>query len=529
MDGGAGVALQADGKIVLAGTMSGFDQSGDYHSRFALARLNPNGSLDPSFDVDGKQTTDFNPDSISNATAVAIQRDGKIVVAGSVRVGADGWDSGLARYDADGSLDRSFAGDGTLTTGLGGSTCAVALQPDGKIVLAGQAGLARYLADGSRDPSFTDDGTLARLVGSVHTVAIRADGKIVVAGPSALARYLPDGSLDRSFGYDGSVPTGSLGARAAALQADGRIVVAGTIFVDDDFPDNEFALARYTADGALDTAFGSGGIQTTRFDAGWWQDDSATAVALSPSGKIIAAGTSTPVDWVWDGSTILLARYTANGSLDPAFGTRITNHGVYNSAADLALQGDGKIVLAGSGSDPGDATNNALVARYEGDPSVANAAPTARFAFGCSGLVCSLDASGSSDPDGTIAGYRWDFGDGTSASGPSVRKVFAQYATYSARLTVSDNAGATGERVETLRLLRLTARVSVVRGSPMIELSWNGSAGTAYSVYRDNTRISTVSSSAFTDTPPKSASRTYGYAVCQASGLYCTATETVHY
>ena len=98
-----------------------------------------------------------------------------------------------------------------------------------------------------------------------------------------------------------------------------------------------------------------------------------------------------------------------------------------------------------------------LSARYQGDAPAANVAPTARYAFSCSGLTCYLDARTSSDPDGPVAGYRWDFSDGTSATGSYVRKVFAQWGTYSATLTVTDGSGATGTQARTLTLLRLTA------------------------------------------------------------------------
>ena len=208
-------------------------------------------------------------------------------------------------------------------------------------------------------------------------MAIQTDGKIVVTGASELARYRPDGSLDSTFGDDGTVPTNPVWARSVAIQADGRIVVAGAISVAGELPHYDFALLRYTPDGALDTSFGSGGMQTTSFSAGWFEDEIAAALALQPDGKIVAVGTSTPVDWVWEGSAIVLARYATNGSLDPSFGDggkRVTIHGVDNSGAAVAIQGDGKIVVAGSGSDPGDGAGLALLARYQGG-SVSGTAP----------------------------------------------------------------------------------------------------------------------------------------------------------
>ena len=200
-------------------------------------------------------------------------------------------------------------------------------------------------------------------------MAIQTDGKIVVTGASELARYRPDGSLDTTFSGDGTVSTNSVWARSVAIQADGRIVVAGAISVAGELPHYDFALLRYTPDGALDTSFGSGGMQTTSFSAGWLEDEIAAAVALQPDGKIVAVGTSTPVDWVWEGSAIVLARYATNGSLDQSFGDggkRVTHPRRRQLRAAVAIQDDGKIVVAGSGSDPGDGTGRALLARYEG-------------------------------------------------------------------------------------------------------------------------------------------------------------------
>ena len=378
IDGGSAVALQPDGKIVVAGTTLGYGEGGDYRSDFALARFDSDGSLDTSFSGDGKQITDFGAGTVSTAAAVAIQPDGKILVAGSARVSAVEWEFALARYGADGSLDKSFAGDGTLTTGLGGSASSVAIQTDGGIVVAGDSGLARYGPDGSLDSSFGGDGTVTTGFGG-SAVALQTDGKIVVSGAFELARYRPDGSLDTAFSGDGTVPTNAVWARSVAIQADGSIVVAGAISVAGELPHYDFALLRYTPDGALDPSFGSGGIQTTKFDAGWWEDEIAADLALQRDGKIVAVGTSTPVDWVWEGSAIVIARYATNGSLDQSFGDggkRVTFHGLDNSAAAVAIQDDGRIVVAGSGSDPGDGAGRALVARYEGG-SVSGTAPAA--------------------------------------------------------------------------------------------------------------------------------------------------------
>ena len=168
-----------------------------------------------------------------------------------------------------------------------------------------------------------------------------------------------------------------------------------------------------------------------------------------------------------------------------------------------------------------------LLARYQGDAVVANTAPTARYAFSCSGLTCYLDAHTSSDPEGPVAGYRWDFSDGTSATGSYVRKVFAQYGNYGATLTVTDGPGATGTHAQTLTLLRLTATGSMVNGFATAQLSWNGTPGTMYGVYRGSKRVGLISGNTITDRPPFSPSGTYSFAVCEAFGPYCSASEVV--
>src|SRR5215208_3932336 len=179
------VAIQPDGKIVAVGTAAG--------ARFAVARYSLNGSLDPTFSGDGRHTTDFAGDR-AGAYAVATQADGRIVVVGTA--GASGLLPGnfaLARYNPNGSLDASFSGDGKQTTDFGGfdEATGVALQGDGKIVVVGQTALsdfalARYNPNGSLDTSFSGDGKETTDFGGVDDgaggVALQEDGKIIAAG-----------------------------------------------------------------------------------------------------------------------------------------------------------------------------------------------------------------------------------------------------------------------------------------------------------------------------------------------------------
>jgi uncharacterized delta-60 repeat protein len=207
--------------------------------------------------------------SDDRAYSVAIQSDGKIVVAGFERNGISNFDFALVRYNTDGSLDTNFDSDGKVTTAIGSGTdsaYSVAIQSDGKIVVAGYSdngsnddfALVRYNTDGSLDTNFDSDGKVTTEVGSsddyAESVAIQSDGKIVAAGYSsnggnndfALVRYNTDGSLDTSFDSDGKVTTaiGSASdfARSVAIQSDGKIVVAG---YSDNGSNADFALVRY--------------------------------------------------------------------------------------------------------------------------------------------------------------------------------------------------------------------------------------------------------------------------------------------
>jgi uncharacterized delta-60 repeat protein len=258
------VAIQGDGKIVVVG-----DAIVSGTLAWAVARYNPNGSLDTSFSGDGRQTTPFGTNG-ARALALALQANGKIVVAGEGGTGQG--DFALARYNPNGTLDTSFAGDGKQTTDfVGGHDGAhsVALQADGKIVAAGQASfgllgtdfaLARYNPNGSLDTSFSGDGKQSTDFGSgeaANGVAVETSGKIVAVGRGpgssgfafVLARYNPNGSLDPSFSGDGKQTTdfGPVnqvgGATGLALQGDGKIVAVGTGLGPTQTDD--FAIARY--------------------------------------------------------------------------------------------------------------------------------------------------------------------------------------------------------------------------------------------------------------------------------------------
>jgi uncharacterized delta-60 repeat protein len=352
-DLGTALVVQSDGKAVVAGVSN----LGSGESQFGLARYNRDGSLDTSFDGDGIVTTQI--DSQGRANALVAQPDGKLVAAGVSWNGSEA-EFALARYNPDGSLDTSFDGDGVLTTPIGVAN-ALALQADGRLVAAGRGDdefvLARYNPDGSLDTSFDNDGIVTTAIGSADSawaLVVQKDGKLVAAGTSfdgseddfAVVRYNADGSLDTNFDGDGilTTPIGSPSsavALALVAQKDGKLVAAGDRWLAGD---RSFAVVRYDQDGSLDSSFGGGdGIVTTSISGA----DTAFALAVQKDGKLVAAGRS----YNGTNNDFALARYTKTGALDPSFGggdgivtTPVRASGEVRA---LALQKDGKVVAAG--------------------------------------------------------------------------------------------------------------------------------------------------------------------------------------
>ena len=349
------IAIQTDDKIVVAGSVTHPFANPD----FALARYNANGSLDKSFDGDGILTTSIG--DYAEAQSVAVQANGKIVVAGySIGQFSPGVTNVIAivRYNMDGSLDNSFDADGIVTTIFGSYSVAnsVAIQADDKIVVAGQSNngfiTARYNAEGSLDNSFDGDGIVTTVIGVnslANSVVIQTDGRIVLAGNSdfggqlsfAMARYNTDGSLDNSFDADGILITAigaSSSANSVALQTDGRIIVAGSSITGNLAT---FAMSRYNIDGAPDINFNNNGVLTTVIGS----SSAGNSVAIQTDGKILLAGFSTM------GTGFAMSRYNTNGTLDNGFdgdGILTMDFGYsleYGNA--LAIQADGKIVVAG--------------------------------------------------------------------------------------------------------------------------------------------------------------------------------------
>jgi uncharacterized delta-60 repeat protein len=370
------------------------------------------GDLDSTFSSDGKVATNFTRgDDI--ATAIAFQLDGKIVVAGLA--GGTGGKFALARYTLGGGLDTTFGGDGKVTTNFGPGTDwvnALAVQPDGKIVAVGadrpargdnlRLALARYNTDGSLDASFSGDGKLTTNFTSgydyAEDVVLQTDGKIIVAGEArgqfALARYDAEGRLDSTFGGDGKAKTdlnsGVDDATSVAIQGDGKIIAAGWSGPARS-NDYRFAVVRYDSDGGLDTTFSGDGKVTTNFTRGF---DYGWDMALQADGRIVVVGAAAGA-----GERFALARYDATGALDDGFGGDgkvITN---FNTGSDVAtgvaVHGDGRIVAAGWSGPARSSDYRFALARYDSDGGLDST-------FGGDGKVTTNFTSGND--------YAWDMG-----------------------------------------------------------------------------------------------------------------------
>jgi uncharacterized delta-60 repeat protein len=375
-DWGKAVVIQHDGKIVVAG-ITGSGVFGD----FALVRYNGDGSMDSTFGLAGKVITDFDT-SWEEAWAATIQSDGKIIVAGS-SANDKPWDFALARYNTNGSLDNTFGAGGLVTTDFGNSYdlgVSVVMQLDGKIILAGRSdsgpnfdfALVRYNSNGNLDSTYGTYGKVLTDFGGQYdigwSVAIQNDGKVVVAGNSdagstnqvdmALARYNTDGSLDNSFGSGGKVFYNfgyfNLTCYSVIVQNDNKILVGGASAATPSGSD--FILARYNSNGIIDSLFGLNGKVTTDLGGVF---ERGIQLGLQADGRIVMAGLSGNSSFY----DFALVRYNNDGSLDTNFdsdGKVVTSFGTNSSAYSIAMQDNGKIVVAG------DCNYDFAVARYIG-------------------------------------------------------------------------------------------------------------------------------------------------------------------
>lgn len=360
------LALQPDGKFFLAGSP-------------AVVKYNTDGKLDDSFDGDGKLLNDYHQGNTVFNTSVQ-QPDGKLLVAGVTWNGLYN-DCVVARYNSNGSLDKSFGNKGWQITDFGGfeRVSSIVLQSDGKILVGGSSlVVARYNTDGSPDISFNGDGKLTpKLIGnyeSLTSLALQSDGKMVLAiifqtnnydpGNTAIARLNSDGTLDSSFSEDGVQLTNFTGNFNVSLviQNDGKIVMGGSSSFDND---RIFALARFNTDGSPDVSFSGDGKQSTVFGPG---DYYSYSIALQKDGKIVLAGTArVPVSLYPDSNYCVVARYNINGDLDSTFnkkGYQSTYIGSSLSfSISVAIKDDGRIAVGGY-------NDNFIIVLYNSDGSL---------------------------------------------------------------------------------------------------------------------------------------------------------------
>ncbi|GMQ24093.1 hypothetical protein Aoki45_07750 [Algoriphagus sp. oki45] len=314
------IAIQPDGKILIAGDFTSYN--GAEVNR--IARLNPDGSLDPSFDP-GTGAEGF----AASIRTIILQPDGKILVGGVFTSFNGVGRNYIARLNADGSLDTSF----NPGTGASSFIFALAIQSDGKILIGGDFvefngfqtnGIARLNLDGSIDDSFN---TGTGVLGGLRTIALQSDGKIMIGGQfteyngvsrNHIARINSDGSLDASFdpgiGPDAGVTT-------LVIQPDNKILIGGFFSAYNEV--QRIEVARLNSDGSLDASFDRGPLIASIL----------LKLVLQPDGKILICG-----------GNGLLARLNPDGSTDTGFDT---GEGINNTVLALVIQPDGKVLIGG--------------------------------------------------------------------------------------------------------------------------------------------------------------------------------------
>ncbi len=363
------VAIQTDGKIVVAGGIGGSFGI----STATIFRLNSNGTLDTSFDTDGIQSVS----SSGEALSMVIQTDGKIVVGTGFSVFPIPTSAVVVRLNANGSLDTTFDGDGRATVSPNiYFPNGLALQTDGKIILAGQkfatsllnGAVVRLLTNGSFDNSFDGDGVLEVNIPSgineARSVAVQTDGKIVIGGGAVLTinrdpllvRYHSDGTLDTSFDGDGIKIIELTGDGSSTyfneivIQPDGKIVgISDTTGVFTFFASSDFFLVRFNADGSIDNSFDANGVVKSQ----WCEQ--GTETFLQPDGKIIGVGSQDRSDISALVHGICVQRFNTDGSVDtdfnstPSDGKAILSMYGFTTVEVIAGLPNGKIMVAGSG------------------------------------------------------------------------------------------------------------------------------------------------------------------------------------
>lgn len=387
------LAIQNDGKVFVAG-FSQNNEFDDFGADFVLIKYNEDGSLATDFGTNGMVVTDINNLSSDVATDLVIQNDGKILVAGRTHAGGAYENYGLVvvRYNSDGTLDDTFGSQGKAVIPINSYddysyAVSMALQPDGKILLAGSNYVppfdvfitVRFTAAGIADPSFGNNGIVLTSLGvsfdgNPNAIAIQPDGKILVGGVAigpvggtwadfGLVRYEPNGMPDQTFGKNGIVLTPLVDGFNAewiedlVVQNDGKIIASGSTSEMNNL--NRIAVVRYNIDGTTDNTFGNSGIVLTLLNS---SNYFASGVALTNNENIMIAAFTE--DGICD---FTLTQFQPDGLQDSTFGDHgivSTNMNEFDVLSDVKIQADGKIVVSGFTGNP--SHHDFVVLRYIG-------------------------------------------------------------------------------------------------------------------------------------------------------------------
>jgi uncharacterized delta-60 repeat protein len=406
----------------------------------------------------------------------------------------------VARFTASGVLDPSFASGGKLLQqlGTGASPASQGLglvrQGDGKILLTGTATdpagnkevfVERLTSGGIPDSSFGSGGVRVRQYGAGANPASEAigimlqpDGSPVIVGYASesnsdwaalIARLTPNGQTDPSFGGGGKVvqlglhtPSGNLTELVNVQPQQANFVVSG--IAADSSGNSAFVLARFTSTGSLDSSFGTGGKTLNQFSAASTNIVSVPYGAITqPNGKLVLVGAATAIDNV---ARVIVARYSANGALDPSFGSGgVVQSSLAGSVATgAAWLPDGKIVMSGAAPDA------ATTSQFAAMRMIMDLPPTAGFtaapASATPGQAVAFDASSSGDSDGTISQVSWNFGDGGSGAGTTISHAYAQPGSYNVQATVTDDNGLTASASKTVTVSAPPVQVTPVLKIP---------------------------------------------------------------
>ena len=409
-----GLAIQRDDRILVGGQSYMGEDAGGFQWR--VTRYMRNGDIDAAFGVGGSVLTNMSDlgGLDERMVSLAVQHDGKIVAAGSIQTSSslDEDSSALARFNPDGTLDTSFGDGGKVVFDVAPGhdfVNQVLVDRSERILVGGGCQhffLTRYEADGTLDPSFNREGPVPGLVitevssgenahDNILGIVLDERERIVAGGfsitfedgapnvDSTLARYLPDGTLDTSFNHDGPRPGIVVTSVApgggwdvifdVALDRHGRILTVGDAYVGAGTGGFDVALSRYLPDGSLDNSFGSGGIVLTNAGPGD-SDDDAQAVAIQTNGRILIAGSAAPTAFLVD-SDFMVARYNSNGSLDRSFGVggiAITPTGAEGGDDEIwavAFQSGSRLVASGECDQPSTGRDVCLVRYGISDPN----------------------------------------------------------------------------------------------------------------------------------------------------------------